>query len=309
MSSAVLPFQPLGATRVRRTRTACLRVMHFRHGPAQPALGPVCRPTPRHLGRCRTVPKTSGYRCRHRSLSFQPYVQLLSRPNRGARTRIVGTTPGLPMSRSTLGHIPGNTTRVHVIVVSPVQVFCEALREALSRDKLLRVLEQQGSLNKIAALCKGDPHIVIVCDGSSSEALRFFAAASRRLARCRLVVFGVRSSRAFRSFAAVGAKGLVSRDATLKELSHAIKIVHEYGSFVSPALQSHAIDAFRRGPVRRLTDRERDIASLISRRLTNKQIAARLRVSEHTVKVHVRHILSKLDARGRTEVSAAIARS
>jgi DNA-binding CsgD family transcriptional regulator len=47
---------------------------------------------------------------------------------------------------------------------------------------------------------------------------------------------------------------------------------------------------------------------LISRHLTNKQIAGRLRVSEHTVKVHVRHILAKLDARGRSEISAVMAR-
>lgn len=211
------------------------------------------------------------------------------------------------MSHPASTHTSGSTNRVRVVVVSSVRVLCDALQGALSRDKWLRVFEQQGSLNRVAALCKDDPQVIVICDGSSTEALRLIAAASRRLARCRLVVFGVRSSRTFlRFFAAVRVEGLLSRDATLKELVHAIRIVHHQGSFVSPALRS--IEAFRRLPTRRLTDRERDIASLISRRLTNKQITDRLRVSEHTVKVHVRHILAKLNVRGRTEVTAAIAR-
>ena len=106
---------------------------------------------------------------------------------------------------------------------------------------------------------------------------------------------------------AVRIKGLVSRGATLKEILHAIKSVHGQGSYLSDSLQAFSINASERLSARRLTERERDIASLISRRLTNKQIAGRLRVSEHTVKVHVRHILAKLDARGRSEVAAVIA--
>jgi two-component system, NarL family, nitrate/nitrite response regulator NarL len=103
-------------------------------------------------------------------------------------------------------------------------------------------------------------------------------------------------------------KGVVSRKATLEDLLDAIKRVHERGSYFSPDLQAHSQIATQRFASRRLTTRERDIALLIGRRLTNKQIADRLRVSEHTVKVHVRHILAKLEARGRSEASAQIAR-
>ena len=203
----------------------------------------------------------------------------------------------------------GNAKTVSIVVVSPTQVMCDALRSALAREKWMRILEHQDSLNTIARFCKNDPNVIVLCDGSSIESLRLLAASARRLARCRLLAFGVRSRKVFlRNCAQVRVHGLVSRNATLKDLVHAIKSVSDHGSFVSTALQSHSITAHERLPARRLTDRERDIASLISRRLTNKQIAGRLRVSEHTVKVHVRHILAKLDARGRSEVSAAIAR-
>jgi len=43
---------------------------------------------------------------------------------------------------------------------------------------------------------------------------------------------------------------------------------------------------------------------LIARGLGNKEIAARLSLSENTVKTHVRHILSKLNARSRAEAAA-----
>lgn len=59
-----------------------------------------------------------------------------------------------------------------------------------------------------------------------------------------------------------------------------------------------------------LTARETEVASLVARGLTNREIAARLFVSERTVETHVQNILRKLDCRSRTQVAAwVIARS
>jgi DNA-binding CsgD family transcriptional regulator len=61
------------------------------------------------------------------------------------------------------------------------------------------------------------------------------------------------------------------------------------------------------GPLGELTPRERDVAALIAHGQTNLEIANALFISEATVKVHVRHILEKLNARTRTEVAARLA--
>jgi DNA-binding CsgD family transcriptional regulator len=52
-----------------------------------------------------------------------------------------------------------------------------------------------------------------------------------------------------------------------------------------------------------LTDREREIADLVARALTNREIAARLVLSERTVESHVRNILAKLGVANRTEIA------
>lgn len=63
----------------------------------------------------------------------------------------------------------------------------------------------------------------------------------------------------------------------------------------------------RRGQ-RVLSPREEDVLALIAQGLPNREISARLFVSEATVKTHVRHILDKLHFRNRSEAAAYAAR-
>jgi DNA-binding NarL/FixJ family response regulator len=55
--------------------------------------------------------------------------------------------------------------------------------------------------------------------------------------------------------------------------------------------------------VARLTERERDVLAMVGTGLSNKEIAERLYLSEATVKVHVRRILTKLDCANRVQAA------
>ena len=63
----------------------------------------------------------------------------------------------------------------------------------------------------------------------------------------------------------------------------------------------------REGRTKRLTSREREVALLVERGLTNRQIASELSISERTVENHVRRILKKLDFSSRTRLAAWVA--
>lgn len=62
-------------------------------------------------------------------------------------------------------------------------------------------------------------------------------------------------------------------------------------------------DAPEQGEVSELTRRQQEVAALISEGLSNAEIAARLRLSTGTVKIHVSRILARLGARNRTDLS------
>jgi DNA-binding NarL/FixJ family response regulator len=71
----------------------------------------------------------------------------------------------------------------------------------------------------------------------------------------------------------------------------------------SPAVRPPSSPSFES-----LTPRETEVLDLLSQGLSNKEIAARLRVSGHAVKFHVNSVLAKLGARSRTEAIARAAR-
>ena len=62
------------------------------------------------------------------------------------------------------------------------------------------------------------------------------------------------------------------------------------------------------GPPGNLTQRERQVLTLLADGLSNRSIAQELFISEKTVSVHITHILAKLDVTNRTEAAAAARR-
>ncbi|MBO1338053.1 response regulator transcription factor [Streptomyces sp. VRA16 Mangrove soil] len=111
-----------------------------------------------------------------------------------------------------------------------------------------------------------------------------------------------------------GASGFLVKDALPEELLAGIRAVAAGDAIVAPGLTRRLLDAYVHhlpaapgAPaaldprVAALTDREREILTVIARGWTNTEIAQRLHLAESTVKTHISRILAKTGARDRVQ--------
>jgi DNA-binding NarL/FixJ family response regulator len=109
-----------------------------------------------------------------------------------------------------------------------------------------------------------------------------------------------------------GASGFLLKDVTAERLFDAVRIVASGEALLAPSVTRRLIAEFthsrRAAPARSLdglTPRETEVLRLVAEGLSNAEIAARLVVTEETVKTHVSRVLSKLGLRDRTQAVVA----
>jgi DNA-binding NarL/FixJ family response regulator len=111
-----------------------------------------------------------------------------------------------------------------------------------------------------------------------------------------------------------GARGYLLKDLEASRLRSMLEAVERGEAAITPATAKRIIEELARpttppeGDPDRLTDRELEVLRLVTEGLRNKEIAARLGISENTAKYHLRNILEKLHAESRTELAARAVR-
>jgi DNA-binding NarL/FixJ family response regulator len=107
-----------------------------------------------------------------------------------------------------------------------------------------------------------------------------------------------------------GASGFLLKDAPRQTLYAAVRTVAEGDALLSPSITRRLIETHLRidepapGLVRRLaalTDREREVLTLLARGLTNTEIAETLHLGEPTVRTHLGRIYTKAEVRDRAQ--------
>ncbi len=105
-----------------------------------------------------------------------------------------------------------------------------------------------------------------------------------------------------------GAAGYLLKNATPTALVDAVTNVANGGGALSPEITPKILEAARTAPAPEgpaLSAREREIVTMLSQGLSNRQIAERLGISTHTVKTYIDRVFEKYGVRTRAAVAAA----
>lgn len=107
-----------------------------------------------------------------------------------------------------------------------------------------------------------------------------------------------------------GASGFLVKDMALEEILAAIRVVAAGEALLAPSVTRRLIAQFAgsntvtsaRRELPGITDREREVLTLVGRGLSNSEIAESLFISVATAKAHVARLFTKLDARDRVQL-------
>ena len=111
-----------------------------------------------------------------------------------------------------------------------------------------------------------------------------------------------------------GASGFLLKDTRPEEIIAAIRVVAAGDALLAPSVTRRLIEEFAQRPesypaappeLGALTNREREVLTLVGHGCSNAEIAERLYMSPATAKTHVSHIMTKLDARDRAQLVVA----
>jgi DNA-binding NarL/FixJ family response regulator len=200
-----------------------------------------------------------------------------------------------------------------VLVSAASAVSRAGLETIVAREPSFIVVGFAGGATLAEELAECDPDVVLVeLTGSVDEdvlpTLRTLAADTDDGARSAALVVltderdpadGIEALRA-------GARALLPRDASVAEITAAIVaaaagLVVVASGWTSALHSALGVERGAREEAPALSAREREVLRLIAEGLGNKQIAARLAISEHTVKFHVGSVFGKIGATSRAE--------
>ena len=201
--------------------------------------------------------------------------------------------------------------RLRVVVADDHPVFRAGLRALLATDAEVEVVGEASTGTEAVSVAEAVQPDVVVMDLHMPDldgvaATRRIVHASPHVAVLVLTMFDDDDS----VFAAMraGARGYLLKGANQADVLRAVHLVGAGGAMFGPAVAQRVIEFFARPrpataalAFPELTDREHEVLDLLAAGHANSTIAARLRISDKTVRNHVSNIFTKLAVADRAQ--------
>ncbi len=197
--------------------------------------------------------------------------------------------------------------------------------QGLVREGLMTLLDAAAGVEPVAVAADGEEAVTLAARHHPDVVLMDLrmprmdgVEATRRIRAARpeteIVVLTTHADEAsILDAMAAGARGYLTKDAGIAEITRAVQAAAGHHAFLDPAVQAQLLAAATAGrpaaaaapraePLPdELTPREAEVLTLIAAGLSNREIATELVVSDATVKTHVNHVFAKTGARDRAQ--------
>jgi len=206
--------------------------------------------------------------------------------------------------------------RIRVLVADNTQIHTRLLADALKREGGLDVTSADCDSNSLVATAVRDKTDVLLVSSNldeephrAFEVLRELRASHPQIRGVMLLDSSKREVilHAFRA----GARGIFSRHDSIESLCKCVRSIHEGQIWANSLQMSFAVEALASSPTVRAVDanglellskREMEVVRSLAEGLTNREIADRLGLSQHTIKNYLFRVFDKLGVSSRVEL-------
>jgi DNA-binding NarL/FixJ family response regulator len=211
--------------------------------------------------------------------------------------------------------MPDSLNKIKVLAAESTRMNSQLLADALAQDVQLEVTgiePKQAAI--LAAVAQQKPHVVLISSALEDSGTGFDLArqiSSNHPGTRVILLMDTSNPTAVVQGFRCGAHGIFSRTESSKSLAKCIHCVHAGQIWANSMELRYVLDALRESEPMRLVDaggeallskREQDVVRCVAEGLSNREIAATLGLTEHTVKNYLFRIFDKLGVSSRVEV-------
>jgi len=207
-------------------------------------------------------------------------------------------------------------TPIRVFVADNSPIHTQLVAEGLRRDPNLQIIVPMSDFSGlIAEVMASDVDVLVISanlDEQPSKGLEILQELRTSFPGIRAVVLLHSSKRelivdAFRA----GARGIFSRQGSIEMLTKAVRCVHEGQIWANSREMTLAVEALANSRIVRpmngnglnlLSRREMEVVRCLAEGMTNREIAERLQLSQHTIKNYLFRVFDKLGVSSRMEL-------